>query len=282
MIETKREINIKEISLSEPKETIKPFFDPMDYLKEKDLMRVEKLRTIGFSSILTDSVRFKDFFLLKILLPSEFEQIKTSDINFEKVYERVQDLQRGNTWHGAVELLSSLFLAFPEKRNHEAVNDRLVRKTLSRASTERKWDWSIFLDTFIQLKILDPEKSKEVKQDEGTLNEIFKYHISVNDTDRYITRAAKMRIAFPNHYKLFAPTNDDWTQIDTFLKDREHFNLDDMTSLKPIRKYLKSLADAAILAADDVKLTKERGLEINPKKSLSVHEAQILPISRRF
>jgi hypothetical protein len=279
MIENKKAINIKDLTLTEVKNSQKLMFDPKSYLGPDSCDAVERLvhNNITIKSWLIN------VFHVKVGAPDEYEAIRAKEDIVGSVIEDVGKSINGNKWRESQRLLANALLVYPERREELVRGNKYSDILLRWTNSARPKKYGQYFSGLFDLSIIDSQLANGVVDEEG--KEMVKRLVhtkSFAGESFNPFRAANARIVFPDDPDIWIPKDRDWSKIrDYFEKNRQKQTLKSGRQ-NELRNFFENLYAATILGAVDVKLSKKHGLQVsNSRKQLS-NETVPIPERRRF
>ncbi len=272
-----RQLNIKDISIPEQlAEKPKPFFDPAKYLSDLDF---KNMRAMGGGN---DNIqdRLGDIFNIKIIAPHVFEDLTFNSHKVDATKRAITAKIGKDTWRQSQILLAGALLVMPQHRDKLLTKSRLTNKLVNHANSKRGWSWETYLENAYLLGVIDPEQAKKIIVDERAI-EALKTGMHVSTLEG-LEKFVKIRIGRPSAWSHFAPNTEDWEKITNLCKALSENPEDRVRSWANARRFYSVLTAATILGAEDVKVSKEKGLELLHFSKKSLYESNSLPQRRRF
>jgi hypothetical protein len=270
-------INIKDIENLVPERSAKLLFDPKEYLSQSDISWADnRLYAPGdYNKWLTD------LYSIKIVLPEKVSGEKVDPSHLEQLSDRILRMRSGDNWATSQILLAKALLAFPDKRDQFPYNERYAKRLAGYTTSRGVYnDLSIFIRDALLTKTLSEVGFKRITIGSNQKSLEKRIHSGYDFRDGFDwALAGATRIVFPEFSHLYTPTDENWSALKDSLEKRKlNKNLPD--EYTPV--HFRELAGAAILAADDVKLTHNRGVVLINNTNQTLDKPNAVPMRRSF
>jgi hypothetical protein len=280
-----RQINIKDfVHLGPEKTDIKHIFNISKYLESLSLDKIKSLVETN-----KDKIQWLDeLFQVKIAAPELFENLVISNLERESLKTAIKIRRNPQEWLESERLLANTLLVFPEHREYfQGHHDgsKLLIDEINWIRENRKVTLFDAFDPYFYLAVNYPEKAQSIK-----FTKIEKENLKIyagtkfkinGDEPINLRTTAQTRIMFPKEPKLYKISDEENTRMLSDFEERAGKS-DTTASTGKLHKFLVDLASMKIINADEVKFTREKGLEVIPQNRFAHIENITIPNFRKF
>lgn len=281
MIEVKKRIDIRNLTVPDVVQAEKKSFDPDQFLMPGDLNIFEKIMDKNLQE--NHHWWLENLHVLKILSPERYAEKEMPAEYFKRICSNISRAKYHDMYY-ITNTSAAVLLAAPEKRSQLPINNKVIRKINSQITEAIEGKhWGDVVHKYMNFMIIAPDKATQVGVGED-IKQGIKEKIQSADLGYASDYVVYAKALFPQRSDIYNARSTILEEIKEKLQDRNFFDLNehDPDPQKSFH-FFKLLANAVLISADTVQVRRDSGIVYyNTPKPVHVVSNKAIPFHRRF